>query len=119
MAEKNETPAVDEQKKKGMELLNQISRSAIAVIDTVTYSFYTNNTGPIKIQVKADFGITKVEYNELLEKQKGVCALCPATDSGDGRPLFVDHCHETGRVRGLLCKQCNTAIGLLGDNLAG
>ena len=36
MAEKNETPAVDEQKKKGMELLNQISRSAIAVIDTVT-----------------------------------------------------------------------------------
>jgi hypothetical protein len=54
----------------------------------------------------------------LLDAQGGTCALCDKTDSGrNGDPLFVDHCHETGAIRGLLCKDHNTAIGHLGDTL--
>jgi hypothetical protein len=70
-------------------------------------------------KLKADYGITTPEYNAILESQGGTCALCDKTDSGrKGQPLFVDHCHETGKIRGLLCRDHNTAIGHLGDNLA-
>jgi hypothetical protein len=71
------------------------------------------------IDLKRNYGITLAEYNSILEKQGGVCAICgkpeSAKDSNSGvaRNLAVDHCHETGRVRGLLCTGCNTAIGKL------
>ena len=68
------------------------------------------------------YGITLTQYEELFEAQGGVCALCKKGETtkrmkkGDGRErLAVDHCHDTGRVRGLLCFKCNTAIGSLGD----
>ncbi len=62
------------------------------------------------------FGITASDFDILLERQGGGCALC-----GTRQPLgrwgrfAVDHCHETGRVRGLLCNRCNAALGVLGD----
>lgn len=58
------------------------------------------------------YGLTPVDYAALLAAQGGVCALCGSTQ---GRRLVVDHCHETGRVRGLLCTACNGALGKLGD----
>lgn len=57
------------------------------------------------------YGITLAEYDRLLEAQGGVCAICERGDSS-GRRLSVDHNHETGQVRGLLCLNCNTVIGL-------
>jgi len=61
------------------------------------------------------YGITEIEYNELFLKQNGKCAICK--DEQHGRfKLSVDHNHKTGKVRGLLCGQCNYAIGLLNDN---
>ena len=62
-------------------------------------------------------GITLAEYNKMLETQGGVCAIC-------GRPqekeehLAVDHDHETGEVRGLLCDPCNVGLGCFQDNPA-
>ena len=61
------------------------------------------------------YGISLEQYNELLQKQNGVCALCcePETVKQSGkRPnsLAVDHCHETSKIRGLLCKRCNTSV---------
>lgn len=66
------------------------------------------------------YGITLAQLREMIAAQGGVCALCvePLSD-GLARKVHVDHCHETGRIRGVLCAGCNTAIGKLGDNEAG
>lgn len=61
------------------------------------------------------YGITVDEYDRWFAKQEGACAIC-RRPCASGRRLSVDHCHETGTVRGLLCGKCNTAIGLLEDN---
>ena len=65
--------------------------------------------------LKATYGITLKEYDELLEKQGGCCAIC-STDTPQGGRFHVDHNHNNGEVRGLLCSNCNTALGLLQDN---
>jgi hypothetical protein len=66
-----------------------------------------------------EYGLTTEAYNELLASQSGGCAVCGRTDSGtsQGAHLRVDHCHETGQVRGLLCDPCNRNIGLIGDTV--
>lgn len=67
-------------------------------------------------------GISLDEYEARLASQKGVCAICRKPESAlhpkDGTPrnLAVDHCHQHGHLRGLLCSACNTAIGLLNDD---
>jgi hypothetical protein len=69
--------------------------------------------------LKKQYGITVEQYEEMLAAQGGACAICGRTEDGihprTGKPrrLAVDHCHDTGRVRGLLCLACNSAIGLL------
>lgn len=72
--------------------------------------------------LRRKYGITLAQYNELFKLQGGVCALCKKSETTrrnkkrEGRErLAVDHCHDTGRIRGLLCFKCNTAIGSLGD----
>lgn len=64
-------------------------------------------------------GCTQEQYDLLFVEQGGRCAVCrrPAEESRDG-VLQRDHDHDTKKVRGLLCSQCNTALGLLGDNPA-
>ena len=65
------------------------------------------------------YGITPAEYDQMLSNQNGACKICGSKDSKKGDHRFmVDHCHTTGRVRGLLCGPCNSAIGLLGDNIS-
>jgi hypothetical protein len=69
------------------------------------------------IHLKHEYGMTVEEYDELLEKQGRTCAN-KACNYGmdDDHKLFVDHCHETGVVRGLLCLWCNSAEGYLKGN---
>ena len=69
--------------------------------------------------LKKTYGISHEDYDRMLEAQGGGCAICGATDSRTGRSdyLYVDHCHETGQVRGLLCGPCNSGIGYLGDSI--
>lgn len=62
------------------------------------------------------YSISIAEYEELLTSQNGLCKICNKYDSC-GNKLSVDHCHKTGRVRGLLCGNCNRGLGLLGDSL--
>lgn len=62
----------------------------------------------------SQYGITDSEYEQLLLEQKGGCAICGKSQKG--RALAVDHNWKTGRVRGLLCIHCNTAIGKFNDD---
>jgi hypothetical protein len=60
------------------------------------------------------YGITAEMYAAMLAAQQGQCAICKSIPDG---LLHVDHCHETERVRGLLCGNCNRALGLFKDNI--
>lgn len=69
--------------------------------------------------LKRLYGITLNEYNQMLTEQNNKCAVCRTTDPGGKHGKFmVDHCHTTGKVRGLLCKRCNIALGEVGDNIS-
>lgn len=63
-----------------------------------------------KKTLKTKYGISIDDYDSMMAEQGGVCKICRGLDPS-GRRLAVDHCHETGRVRGLLCPSCNTALG--------
>jgi len=60
------------------------------------------------------YSLTKPELQEMLVKQQGCCAICDSPFFSD--KFRIDHDHQTGQVRGLLCVACNTALGLLDDN---
>jgi len=67
---------------------------------------------------KKRYGITEFEYRELLDQQGKVCAICGKSSelNRDGA-LHIDHNHETGKIRGLLCYQCNTGLGSFKDSI--
>ena len=70
--------------------------------------------------LKLDHGITIEQFELLAKKQHGVCAICKSPPSKQNRKkrLCIDHCHKTGKIRGLLCSKCNHGIGLFGDDKA-
>lgn len=60
------------------------------------------------------YGLTVERYNEMLAAQGGACAICKSTKAGSKGQMFaVDHCHDSGRVRGLLCIACNSRLGFV------
>ncbi|MCX4593160.1 endonuclease VII domain-containing protein [Streptomyces sp. NBC_01549] len=61
--------------------------------------------------LKRHYGMTEAERDEMVASQMGLCVICLKAPA-----VHVDHCHETGRVRGVLCFNCNSAIGKLGDD---
>lgn len=63
---------------------------------------------------KRRYGITPEQYDVLKLKQNNQCAICLSPP--EGCRLSVDHCHKTGRIRGLLCRQCNAVLGLLKED---
>lgn len=68
-------------------------------------------------QLRYNFGLSLGEYDAILEKQGGSCAICKRTDwPGKGHKPHVDHDHLSGHVRGLLCSPCNVALGMLRDD---
>lgn len=68
------------------------------------------------------FKVTVQDYQNMLHAQNSACAVCQQPESttwrGTKRSLAIDHCHKTGKIRGLLCTKCNTALGLLKENAA-
>lgn len=69
------------------------------------------------------YGISAVNYDNMFENQQGKCKICKLPESdiypqtGKIKSLAVDHCHKSGKVRGLLCSKCNKGIGLLNDDI--
>lgn len=71
---------------------------------------------------KRKYGITLQEYEDMHTKQEGLCAICNRPETMLGHKgtlvsLAVDHCHKTGKIRALLCRNCNTMLGGSRDNI--
>lgn len=69
----------------------------------------------LKSRLSIKYNISVVDYNDLLNSQGHACKLCGGKNA-KSRSLAVDHCHKTGKVRGLLCTWCNVGIGMFKDN---
>lgn len=63
------------------------------------------------------YGVSREQYEQMKTAQGDLCAICGETTPGGKLKVWcVDHCHKTGKVRGLLCRACNAAVGLLRDS---
>ncbi len=72
----------------------------------------TKSERALRYQLKYHYGLSTEQFSELILKQDNACAICRT--SFEARPsIAVDHCHTKGSVRGLLCRGCNTGIGML------
>ena len=77
----------------------------------------THNKYHRKINYLRKYGVSNEEIEELLVFQKGICLCCGSSISLEGRvTAYVDHCHSTGKVRGLICHSCNVALGFVKDS---
>lgn len=71
-----------------------------------------------RTHLKRKYNMTLEEYNVMLENQNGVCKICGEPENcSRNKFLAVDHCHETNKIRGLLCTNCNRSVGLLKENV--
>jgi hypothetical protein len=71
-----------------------------------------------KSNLKTQFGITLEQYNSLWEAQGSKCVICKRSPSEVSGRFHVDHDHKTGHIRGIICPQCNHAIGLFRDDIS-
>ena len=70
-----------------------------------------------RMQKLKTYGLTEEQYQAMLTEQGGKCAICGSAHGLASKmyPLYVDHCHTTGLVRGLLCQRCNAGLGMFQD----
>lgn len=78
----------------------------------------TYRDGRYYYHAKVAYGVGKAELDALFVRQGGVCAICGTDNPSGGRRkrFAVDHCHKTGKVRGLLCNRCNVGVGSFRDD---
>lgn len=70
--------------------------------------------------LRSRYGVTQADVDEMIVQQDNLCAICNKPPSGKTKRdhrLFLDHCHKTGKVRGMLCNDCNLALGRVHDNV--
>ena len=87
-------------------------------------AYYEKNKERLKLtpdkkkdyKLKSDHGISLSAYQSMVDGQRNKCKICGKNQSEIKENLQVDHCHSSGKIRGLLCGKCNRGIGLLGDN---
>ncbi len=79
--------------------------------------FRYSNGDSYAVRLKKLYNLSVTEYEELYQEANGKCQVCGIPETSLKKRLAVDHCHTTGKVRGLLCSKCNTALGQLNDDL--
>lgn len=70
-----------------------------------------------KYQIQRRYGISGEQYETMLTEQEYSCKICGCSVEDNGKSLAVDHCHDTGKVRDLLCHNCNVGLGNFKDNV--
>ena len=104
----------EEQKKKHAEYMREYNKRKPEKKKSYRKNYRENHKAN---QLRAKYGITVEEYQAMFDGQGGVCKICGKKETtrvsrGEGiRSLAVDHDHNTGKVRGLLCHQCNVVLG--------
>lgn len=109
-------PALVEWRHRNKERVAEISRKSYLKnkdkINAAARQWKRDNPEKFKsIKLKYDYGITLEEYTKILLDQNSSCAICGRHQSEFKLALAVDHCHTTGKIRGLLCGPCNTGLG--------
>lgn len=108
----------EEQRVKQREAVRRYTNTHREIINARQRQKRKENPRPQRNRVlQHRFGITIEKYDEMLLSQNGSCAICKKQNIDD-RSFDVDHCHGTGKIRGLLCGNCNRGIGNLQDNPA-
>jgi hypothetical protein len=69
-----------------------------------------------KNRLKHQYGLTPEQYQEKADEQQNKCFICGVEAGYNGKPLYVDHCHSSGKIRKLLCQHCNSGLGMFKDN---
>lgn len=108
-----------EKELEGMKKWQSENRERVRKTD---YAYRHKDWAKRQAQARASFlknyhNFTPEQYEALLIKQDGKCAICATPQEKLTRGLFIDHCHNTDKRRGLLCQQCNFAIGHAKDNI--
>lgn len=81
-------------------------------------TYYLRNIQLIKDKaLKRTYNLSLGDYEKMLDDQKDCCAICNKNKSEFKKGLGIDHCHATGKIRGLLCSKCNTSIGGFDDDI--
>lgn len=81
--------------------------------------YYASDHGKNQVrgaQLQKAYGISIEEYDNMLKQQDNKCAICGTEECRTGKAFAVDHDHDTGKVRGLLCRPCNSALGFFNDD---
>lgn len=116
-SDKHQLRKLDETK--GYTKENLIWKEVIPSQDSAKYQREWRKQNPDKVKtydLKSKFGISLFEYNDLRHTQNYSCKICGTKETDLDENLVVDHCHTTGKIRGLLCHCCNRGLGLLKDD---
>jgi len=104
----------------GSEFLQYSTRKTCPNCLLIRKQKYKLNKSSKNSDLKKTYGIDLVQYESMLEKQEGKCAICDGIETmiirGKVQMLSVDHCHSTGLIRGLLCHSCNHGLGKFKDD---
>jgi len=93
----------------------QYEKDWLAQRDKVSPDYYKRIGRSKKLEKL--YGIDEEEYDKMFVSQDGCCAICSIHQSKTKNRFVVDHCHQSSKVRGLLCKQCNIGLGMFKDNV--
>lgn len=109
----------DKQKKDG---LYSSCKDCMAAVYTSKEYREKRKDNPIYTKAKRKhkvkkYGLSEQDYKSLIEKHNNQCAICGLKQSDTWRLLSIDHNHETNKVRGLLCSNCNLGLGYFKDNI--
>ena len=84
----------------------------------ISNNWYQKNISKVKgIALKREYNLSMEQYDQLLSQQNNCCMVCHKNQVLFKKKLAVDHCHETGKIRGLLCDGCNRGLGFLKDSI--
>ena len=103
----------EKERKRGKERYKKTSQKHLAI----TKKYHEENLPHYKeLHLRSKYGLTMDDKIKMREVQQNKCAICEKEFETD-RHAYVDHCHKTNNVRGLLCRKCNSGLGMFEDNI--